>query len=195
MSDNPKKEKARLRRLAERRRAGLTASEALALSRRIQAHLLASPLWTGSRRIHCYVSCGGEVDTLELIQHGLTQDREVWVPRLEGREMRSVRLRKLSDLVPSKLGIPEPPGDSETPEPTEFDLILVPCIAFDTQGHRLGRGWGCYDRFLARHGGRRIGLAFACQIASALPAADHDVRLDGIMSESGLTLCATGSAS
>ncbi|HEY3812391.1 MAG TPA: 5-formyltetrahydrofolate cyclo-ligase [Caulobacteraceae bacterium] len=89
-------------------------------------------------------------------------------------------------LAPGHFPVHEPHPDTEIVEP---DLVLVPLLAFDRTGHRLGYGAGHYDRTLARLRGlkpvRAIGLAFADQALERLPAGPHDQRLDGILTERG----------
>lgn len=94
------------------------------------------------------------------------------------------RLDPAHALAPSAFGVPEPPAHAELVTP---DLVLVPLLAFDRTGARLGYGAGHYDRTLpalaARPGFRAIGLAYAAQEVARLPAEPHDAPLDGILTE------------
>ena len=89
-------------------------------------------------------------------------------------------------LTPDAFGIPAPPEEAPRLVP---DLVLVPLLAFDRRGGRLGQGAGCYDRTLAalraRGAVKAMGLAYAGQEIAAVPAEDHDQRLDGILTDAG----------
>jgi 5-formyltetrahydrofolate cyclo-ligase len=93
-------------------------------------------------------------------------------------------------LVPTRHGILEPPPTAPAIPITDLDAVLVPGLAFDARGHRLGRGGGFYDRFLSHPLLRadRIGVAFDLQIADTLPADPHDACVGAIATESRLIL-------
>ena len=94
-----------------------------------------------------------------------------------------------ADLEPGTLGIPEPAPDCPEVEPEAVDWVLVPGLAFDAAGYRLGRGAGHYDRLLPtlRPDAPRWALAFDCQWVDDLPVEPHDVPLDGIVSPTPAT--------
>ena len=87
------------------------------------------------------------------------------------------------------MGIPEPPETLPEVPPEEIGAALVPAVAFDRAGYRLGRGGGYYDRFLPRLSCPRIGLCYRAFVLSALPAEDWDVPVDRIITEEGEMLC------
>jgi 5-formyltetrahydrofolate cyclo-ligase len=105
------------------------------------------------------------------------------------------RWRAADPLAPDLLGLAAPLPAAETVFP---DLLLVPLLAFDRRGHRLGYGAGYYDRSLAALRAERpvraIGLAYAAQAVDAVPAAAEDQPLDGIVTEEGVLWCRTGGA-
>ena len=91
-----------------------------------------------------------------------------------------------SEFQMGGLGIREPVGETMAPSP---DLVLVPGLAFDTSGARLGRGKGFYDRWLAANPTvRSVGICFKCQIVESLPFEAHDARVSAILSEEGILL-------
>lgn len=146
-------------------------------------------LMDGYDPVMVYVSKPPEVRTHEFIRGLLAAGRRVIVPIIE-REDRSLRLSYLDDLsslVPSTFNVPEPIG-SEVPAPAdEVGLTIIPVIAFDGRGNRLGYGAGYYDRFLAsRPGMVKVGLAFSCQEAASIPADDYDIKLDCVVTERGI---------
>ena len=139
--------------------------------------------------VHFYVSYGSEVETTGMIAHALKQGLRVSVPKMDADANRLV-LSELKDpvrdLTPNARGIPEPkPETFRAVEIGEMDLIVVPGIAFDEKGNRLGQGGGHYDRLLSGVSGRIpiLGLAFESQMAPAVPVEDHDIPVDWIVTE------------
>ena len=100
------------------------------------------------------------------------------------------RIDSWSDLQPSRFGILEPLPDAVFFEPVELDLILLPGVAFDRFGRRLGRGRGFYDRGLARAqevpGPRRLGVGFDFQLVERVPVGELDQPVHGVLTERGL---------
>jgi 5-formyltetrahydrofolate cyclo-ligase len=136
-----------------------------------------------------YASKPPEVQTDLLIEGLLSRRKGVVVPIIE-RETRSLRLSYLTDpscLVTSTFSVPEPVGNENPVRPDEIRAVVVPMIAFDTTGHRLGYGAGYYDRFL-RHlpGLMKIGVAFSCQEVDEIPTDENDVSMDLIVTEKGI---------
>src|SRR5262249_22073797 len=128
-----------------------------------------------------------EIDTKAMVDLALAMGKRLICPRVD-RKARQLRLHWVedlnADLVPGTLGIPEPrPGTREV-APGEVDWVLVPGLAFDGCGYRLGRGAGHYDRLLPtlRPEVARWALALDCQWIDALPVEPHDVPLDGVIS-------------
>ena len=104
---------------------------------------------------------------------------KVWAYKVTGPEQ----------LLLSPLGIREPdPAVCALAAPSSIDLIIVPGVAFDPAGNRIGFGKGCYDRFLPllRTDAPKIALAYDMQIVEALPFQEHDIPLDGILTQSGI---------
>jgi len=85
------------------------------------------------------------------------------------------------DLVAGLHGIREPRAECPPVALNQLDLLLVPGLAFDLRGHRLGRGKGVFDRLLAAASGVRVGVAFDCQIVEAVPVEPHDARVDFVL--------------
>jgi len=186
MSDS----KTALRQAAKIQRATLNEAQISDYSRRIRDHLI--PVLKRRETVLVYASKCPEVDTLPLIEWLLEEEKTVVVPIIQ-REDCSLRLSYLSDpavLVPSTFQVPEPIGHEVPADPSEIQVVIVPMLAFDAAGNRLGYGAGYYDRFLARHPGLlTIGLAFSCQEVDSLPAEENDIRMDRIVTEQGVICC------
>jgi 5-formyltetrahydrofolate cyclo-ligase len=106
------------------------------------------------------------------------------LPRIEGKTLSFRRWREGDALVDNQHGIAEPRADAEVLTP---DVVLVPLLAFDLTGHRLGYGGGYYDRTLAALNARTIGVAYAGQRVESLPREPHDHPLEAVLTENGLT--------
>lgn len=166
--------KKQLRARVRAQRRALPPEVLAADSRAITERLLALPEMEGAGSVFCYVSLHGEVETRPLIGTLLSQGREVLVPRCRaGGEMDLVPISSLDDLTPGAYGILEPgpalPAAGHLP-----DAAVIPALAFDRRGMRLGQGGGYYDRFLARFSGFAAGVCQEMFLLDALPAEEHD---------------------
>lgn len=139
-----------------------------------------------------YVAFKKEVQTEAIIREALSQGKKVAVPLCSRPERQLIASRLLDfpgDLAPGTWGIPEPKPETLRPlDPCSLDLVLVPGVAFDRQGYRLGYGGGYYDRFLKRlaPGCVCVGLAFSLQVVDVLPREDHDRPVDLVITEAGI---------
>ena len=137
------------------------------------------PLFLAAQTVLLYWSMPEEVDTHALIRKWSERKRIV-LPRVCGEEL-ELRLYDPERMVPGYRGILEPAEDALPVPDAEIDLAIVPGLAFDRAGHRLGRGKGYYDRLLPRLHCPKLGLAFPCQVLDEVPIEAHDVALDGII--------------
>lgn len=147
----------------------------------------AIPAYTSAHCIHCYMSIESEVDTTPLITHALAEHKQVVVPIVRGKNLVHSVLTSLAreNLVYDTWGIPHP-RQVRLVQACTWDVIIVPVLAFDRTGYRLGYGKGFYDRMLASCGGSSIpsiGVAFAAQEVAAVPHNAYDVPLDWIVTE------------
>jgi 5-formyltetrahydrofolate cyclo-ligase len=179
-------EKAEARQRAQQAVERLTVVQRRDYSRRICERLLALPEVTAAGAVMAYLPMPDELDTLPFLERLLAEGKSVCVPRTFAvpRRMVPIRLRNLQGLRTGAFGIAEPDHD-EACDPAALDLIVVPARAFDMQGHRLGRGAGYYDRFLAFDAPRavRCGAAFSCQIVDAVPCEAHDMLMQILVTE------------
>jgi len=131
-----------------------------------------------------YVSMGSEVGTHRLINALLKQGKRVAVPVVNGRTLDVSYINSMDDLESSSFEILEPKKSSFVRcEPSDIDAVIVPAIAFDQDGHRIGYGAGFYDELLPRTNGVKIGICYDfCIIDSIFPEA-HDVKVNYIITE------------
>lgn len=140
-----------------------------------------------------YASFRSEVETEELIKVWLISGKVALLPVVISAEKTLFisRILSLDDLHPGFRGIPEPQGEHLRPVDLDaVEVAVVPGVAFDLQGRRLGYGGGYYDRLfsLFPHSPWKIGLAFELQILPELPATAHDVAVDAIITEERIIL-------
>lgn len=198
-------DKATLRRHFSDLRNGLTPARRTAAEDSIYESLFALPAWRNAPVVCGYVSVRGELNTLPILRRAAAEGKTVALPvtvtgALEGRMVfRALPGGDLTRLTPARFGIPEP--DGSCPALTEEDfthaLVLVPALAFDEGGYRLGYGGGYYDRFLAGLSAAGIpalavGLSFSVCRAPILPREPHDRPVDIIIDERSVT-CPHGS--
>lgn len=168
-------------------RNSLSSEEMTAGSDKIVARLMRSEEIRKASTLMVYVSFGSEVVTDGLIRWGWGKGKRIVVPfcHPESREMTACRIGGFDELEISHYGIRAPKaGDLRPVSRGEIDAVIVPAVAFDRRGYRIGYGGGYYDRFLPEcpHAAK-IGAAFACQIIDEVPADLYDVAMDYIVTE------------
>ncbi|MDD9989643.1 MAG: 5-formyltetrahydrofolate cyclo-ligase [Spirochaetaceae bacterium] len=172
-----------LRGRARRTRDAIPAAERARLSAQVCARARSLLEAAGADTVLVYVSFRSEVETAGLIAE-LRRTHRVAAPRVAASGRMEAMLLSDQPLVRSRLGIMEPPPTAAPVEPASIDAVLVPGLAFDTDGFRLGYGGGYYDRFLARcPRALRIGLAFEPQIVESVRPHAHDQPLHHIVTE------------
>ncbi len=151
---------------------------------RARALLEQQPVWQGARAILFYAPIPGELDVWPLLVAALAAGKTVGLPRFDrvSGQYGACQVRDLEgDLALGHFGIREPVERCEALALNRLDFILVPGVAFDPHGRRLGRGKGFYDRLLTRVRGATCGVAFDEQVVDAVPVEPHDIVLDCIL--------------
>lgn len=143
--------------------------------------------WQKARIVHIYVSAvNNEVDTLGLLYSMFDEGKFVVVPKCiyKLHRLQNIHITSLDELAPSKFCLMEPEYDSEKEIMIEsLDLVIVPLLAFDRHGGRLGLGGGFYDLLLTGCTCPKIGLAFSFQEIGRVPMERHDQNIDIIITE------------
>ena len=178
MSDTKTELRAKMREIAGGR------AGAAALSASLEKLLRNYPLWQSSARIAAFSALSGEPDVID----PWPKEKRVALPRISDANLTFHWVTCREELRPGRFGILEPPAEASEAG-NGFDLILVPGLAFDLQGGRLGRGKGYYDRFLSTASGLRAGVCFEDQIVEAIPGEPHDVRMDFVVTPSAISRC------
>lgn len=181
-----RRRKAQIRKRMLHLREALSAEEVQEKSKVILERLRRDRTFRRARCVHCYVSFRKEVDTHALIEEALRRGVQVVVPlsNPKRKELYHYRIERLSELETGPFGtlIPKP-AFRRLVRIEEVDVVLVPGIAFDLCGHRIGFGGGFYDRFLASIVCPKIGLAYEFQMMESIPTGPHDRRVHRIITE------------
>ncbi|QDV29977.1 putative 5-formyltetrahydrofolate cyclo-ligase [Planctopirus ephydatiae] len=167
-------------------------------SQRILDQLQSSEPWRKCRAPLVYLSGGSEVITWPLVEKVLKEHeqtagckRKLIVPWCDGEELRLFWLQSLDELSAGSFGIREPRAEMRSQpdrcgNPAEIDLVVLPGLAFDEQGRRLGQGRGYFDRLLMEMNPQtiKVGLAFEVQMVEEVPVEKHDLPVDLVITES-----------
>jgi 5-formyltetrahydrofolate cyclo-ligase len=186
-------ERRALRRLFRRQRKQLPAAAQAAHGEAVARHFFASGLQMKGRTLGLYFANDndGELSTAPLLARLLKTRKRIALPVVgKSDAMEFYHYRRRTPLIPNRFGILEPAPGALHVSPLSLDVLLVPLVAFDGNGVRLGMGAGYYDRYLGRIPSgmrpRLVGLAHEVQRSlHPLPAADWDVPLDGVLTEAG----------
>ncbi|MBE9532065.1 MAG: 5-formyltetrahydrofolate cyclo-ligase [Proteobacteria bacterium] len=161
--------------------------DAVKFSQLIEDYLLSLPEFLSAGSVALYAGVQGEVLTDRILLAALTQGKEVYYPKSDVDSLHFYKVEAKGDLSPGRYSIPEPSGEGRRVELKELDLIIVPGIAFDRTGSRLGFGKGYYDKELTGVSSPKIALAFHMQVTrDVLPVEKHDVRMDILITERGV---------
>jgi len=176
--------KAALRKEVGARLRLMSAADRLAASGRACALLADQPEWKNSQSLLFFAPLPEEVDVWPLMGEALGAGKTVALPRFDASKgcYTACQVRDLAcDLRRGQFGIREPVDGCAGPALKRLDFILVPGVAFDLKGRRVGRGEGFYDRLLAVLRGTTCGVAFDDQIVQNIPVEPHDAVLDCIL--------------
>jgi 5-formyltetrahydrofolate cyclo-ligase len=185
--------KTKIRENLLRTRKALPHSNVLKKSEQIKNRLFATSWYQEACTILFYVSYDNEVNTHGMIQESLVKGKNVIVPKTDSKKKTLLISRLLcwDDLCPGTYAILEPKDDCVREVPiTSIDLCIIPGVAFDSKGNRIGHGGGYYDRLLHTEcHAHRIGLAFEFQVVKHIPSETHDIRVEKIITEKRIIDC------
>jgi 5-formyltetrahydrofolate cyclo-ligase len=189
------KEKNVLRSELLAKRAQMTPHEVWRSSRSIFGSLIRESVFQKAGSICCYLSFDNEVHTHGFVLHCLKAGKTVAIPKTDKKQ--GILLSKFisfNHLSPGPFGILEPKENSYFPyDPDELDLAVVPAVALDREGNRLGFGTGYYDKFLAKRNKRLflVGVVHSFQLLQQLPVSSYDVPVQQVITD-GANICLEG---
>jgi len=150
-------------------------------SEKIQKKIKKINVFRDAQKIGMYYPIGSEVLTQDIIQELLSNGKDVFLPKVIGKEMEFRKISNFSSLEKGSFDIMEPKDDCQTDN--SLDVVLVPTVGISPVGVRLGYGHGFYDKFLAEHKTATISLTLEKQIVKNIPKSEHDIIIDWIITE------------
>lgn len=189
--------KSQIRKSILERRKNMAEEELATQSKKIALMLEESNYYKDCSIIFTYVSFPPEVDTIAIIEKAWSDNKTVYVPKVKGKELIFYKIYDFKSLSRSKFGILEPLEGvhiayGPNTNPDELKLMLIPGLAFDPSGNRIGYGAGYYDRFLTEHKEQKfvkMALSYDFQIQKQLEAEEHDIKVDYIISPDKIYEC------
>lgn len=152
--------------------------------------IIGSDFYKKANMIFTFVSFKSEVDTHKLINHAINEKKVICVPRIKSKQagIEVFKINDLADLETGYFGVPEPMECCHPVDIRDIDLTIMPGLAFDREGGRVGYGGGFYDRFLMKMERRlyKIAPAYEFQLLDKVPMDDWDIPIDGIVTEQEL---------
>ena len=174
-------DKKELRRAIRERKRAMTEEEIVSRSARLGELFAQSEAYRNAATIYGYLPYNQEVRTVPMLEQAIRDGKKVAVPKVYGDTMKLIYLEDLSQVAKGYAGIPEPIAD----EPVAHDetaLVLMPGLAFDPQGHRIGYGGGFYDKFLAAEPDHpTLALCYEFQMLPQLDTEEHDIPVNTVL--------------
>lgn len=176
--------KQKLRRELKARIAGLSKEYCKAADREISQRLFSLEEYRRAKTVFCFVGTSGEIDTMPIILHALRKEKAVGVPLCTAPGVMEVRrITGSGSLISGSFGIMEPKAECSFINPAEIDLAVIPCLSCTEKGVRLGYGGGYYDRYLQHIRGFKLALCREKMLSESLILEDHDILMDGVLTE------------
>ena len=173
--------KQELRSAIRTRKRAMTEEEIERRSRSLCQKFLESDAYRACRTLYGYLPYNQEVRTVPILAQALADGKQVAVPKVYGDDMKFIVLTDLTQVSRGYAGIPEPIADEPVAE-DETALVLMPGLAFDPQGHRIGYGGGFYDKFLSREPNHpTLALCYEFQMVEHLETEEFDIPVDTVI--------------
>ncbi|HTA76460.1 MAG TPA: 5-formyltetrahydrofolate cyclo-ligase [bacterium] len=192
MADTIEKIKSVYRQNMKDQKALVTPEAAEIAAHSIWNQLKEESFFKKAKRIAAFCSVGNEISTKLILEGVLSSGKELYLPKTDKGQtlVQFIGVKDLTKLVTGPFEILEPSAGTALP-PDQIDLILVPGLAFDARGHRLGYGQGYYDRYLPllRPGCFTLGIAYSFQIIDKMPNAEHDIPVNAVLTDKYILLC------
>ena len=174
-------DKKELRRTIRERKRAMTEEEIVSRSKKLGQLFAQSEAYKAAKTIYGYLPYNQEVRTVPMLEQALRDGKRVAVPKVYGDEMKFLYLDDLSQVEKGYAGIPEPIADDPLAD-DDTALVLMPGLAFDPQGHRIGYGGGFYDKFLAAEPNHpTLALCYEFQMLPELHTEEHDIPVDTVL--------------
>ena len=174
-------DKKELRRTIRERKRAMTEEEIVSRSEKLGVLFAQSGAYKAAKTIYGYLPYNQEVRTVPMLEQALRDGKRVAVPKVYGDEMKFLYLDDLTKVEKGYAGIPEPIADEPVAN-DETALVLMPGLAFDLAGHRIGYGGGFYDKFLAAEPNHpTLALCYEFQMLPELHTEEHDIPVNTVL--------------
>lgn len=174
-------DKKELRRQIREKKRAMTVEQIESASARLGELFAASELYKQAKTIYGYLPYNQEVRTIPMLERALLEGKRVAVPKVYGDDMKFIYITDMSRIEAGYAGIPEPVDDEPVADDTTA-LVLMPGLAFDSQGHRIGYGGGFYDRYLAQEPNHpTLALCYDFQMLPYLETEEFDIPVDCVL--------------
>ena len=174
-------DKTALRKQIREKKRAMTPAQIENASHDLGLQFAASPLYKEAKTIYGYLPYNQEVRTIPMLEQALREGKRVAVPKVYGDEMKFIYLDDLSKVEKGYSGIPEPVEDGPVADDSTA-LVLMPGLAFDPQGHRIGYGGGFYDKFLSAEPSHpTLALCYDFQMLPYLETEEFDMPVDCVL--------------
>lgn len=191
--------KAEIRNTMKMKRSSLTKDERIEQSLAIHHKLQELEIYLECKELFSYLSFGTEVDTWALVEKHLANNhgKKLYLPRVEGHHLNFYEMKELHTLERSRFGVPEPDEShhipwTSAPMDTEVRVMLMPGLAFDPVGNRIGYGAGYYDRYLQDHKEAdfvKVAFAYDFQVMDYIVPGPYDIPVDYILTPKRIIKC------
>ena len=173
--------KKEMRAIIRAQKRAMTEEQIVSASQNLGVLFRQSELYKNAKSIYGYLPYNQEVRTTPMLEQAIRDGKRVAVPKCYGEEMRFLWLDDLTQVAPGYANIPEPIADEPIADDTTA-LVLMPGLAFDPQGHRIGYGGGFYDRFLAEEPDHpTLALCYGFQMVEHLETEEFDIPVDQVL--------------
>ena len=174
-------DKHELRRLIREKKRAMTEAQICSASEKLCQMFVQTEQYQNAATVYGYLPYNQEVRTVPLLEKALADGKRVAVPKVYGDEMRFIYITDLTQVEKGYAGIPEPVADGPVAD-DKTALVLMPGLAFDPKGHRIGYGGGYYDKFLAAEPDHpTVALCYAFQMLPELKTDDYDIPVDLVL--------------
>ena len=179
-----------IRKLNKQKRAKMAKNEAEEKSRAAAKAFLESEIYKNCRVLMLYMPLGNETDTSYIKSAAFAAGKKVVFPVTNAQtgDITPCYANEQTQFTKGAFSVTEPCGEAFAAV-GDIDVVIVPGIAFDCIGRRVGFGKGCYDKFLRKASAIKVGLCYNFQLCKQIPTEEHDVNMDYIVTESGVIDC------
>lgn len=174
-------DKKELRQMVRQKKRAMADEEIQMKSDLLEEKFLNSEAYRNAKAIYGYLPYNQEVRTVSMLQRALDDGKRVAVPKVYGDEMRFIWMTDLSQVAKGYAGIPEPVADAPVADDSHA-LVLMPGLAFDREGHRIGYGGGFYDKFLTEEPEHpTLALCYDFQVFQEVKTEEFDIPVDSVI--------------